>query len=110
MQHSSPNTAPNTARAHETPKKKFRALPPQLAALSEMRALNGEQRRERAVRAAADGDCCRIDALAAVGFEDWDASLDEYGQRAIIIAAAAGHVGAVRALLRPPPSGLHELP
>ena len=66
--------------------------------MQQLRTLSHEQRRDKACEAASDGDVCRLDALATLGFS-LDAPLDDYGQTALIIAAGHGHL-AVRALLR----------
>ena len=108
VKHSSPNRLSNGEPAGgaggSTPRSaaarpKFCALPPREAAVQQLRTLSHEQRRDKACEAASDGDVCRLDALATLGFS-LDAPLDDYGQTALIIAAGHGHLPAVRALLR----------
>ena len=77
-------------------KHKFRGLPPREAAIANMSPLTHEQRCERAVGAASDGDTNRLEALLTLGF-DLSAPLDEYGQTALLIAAGHGHLAAVAA-------------
>ena len=64
-----------------------------------MKTLTDEQRKEKAVDAAAEGDVARLDALAVLNF-NLSAPVDSYGQTAILIASHHGHTLAVRALLR----------
>ena len=80
-------------------KHKFRGLPPREAAIANMSPLTHEQRCERAVGAASDGDTNRLEALLTLGF-DLSAPLDEYGQTALLIAAGHGHLAAVKLLLQ----------
>ena len=77
---------------------KFKALPPREAALAATRLLSPSQQRDVASAAAADGDLARIDALLSLGF-DLSAPLDDYGQTAVFLSAANGHLHILRRLL-----------
>ena len=92
-----PSTATTTSA--KPPKQKYRPLPPRAAAVAAMKTLTDEQRKEKAVDAAAEGDVARLDALAVLNF-NLSAPVDSYGQTAILIASHYGHTLAVRALLR----------
>ena len=95
---SAASDASDASAVYSRSKARFRALPPREAELHMVKILTEPQRREAAAAAAAAGDTFKIEALETLGFP-LSASLDEYGQSAVFLAAANGHASLLRKLL-----------